>query len=79
MKNNYDLNKLLEFARLHGVSLSVKYELFDDTLTIEVHSEFKNECMKYIAIKDIDAFIEYWHDKVRHENRLSQPCIQVDL
>jgi len=69
---NYDLNKLLEFARNKGISLKLNYCEPSDELEIETSSPALAENHYMKRCSDIDRFIESWQNNfdfhVKHPN-----------
>lgn len=67
MNRDYDLNKLLAFAREQGVALKINYWEASDELELEVVSAAKAECFYQKRAIDADHFIESWKQHVANQ------------
>lgn len=67
---NYDLNKLLRWAKRRGVSLYLNYCEPSDELEIETGSAAKGECYYMKRCSNVNNFIDGWEKRVRRGDTL---------
>ena len=67
----YDLNRILAFAREQGVSVMINFWESDGSLEVEVLSCAPVECFYQKRVATVEHFIESWHEHVESNRNMA--------